>query len=105
MNTTAWRPRLTLTDSSAIEQLHRSAVEILASTGLNVHHEPMRERLAANGAAMGDGPRVNLREEMVEKGLATASREVTIHDRSGSPALSLAPHQIYFGTGSDLLYT
>ncbi len=33
--------RLTLTDSDGVEELHRSALEVLASTGLNVHHEPM----------------------------------------------------------------
>lgn len=97
--------RLTLTDSDGVEQLHRSALEVLASTGLNVHHEPMRKRLAANGAGISDGPRVTLPEEMVAQALATPSRLVTIHDRSGSPALSLTPHQIYFGTGSDLFFT
>ena len=57
--------RLTLTDSDGVEELHRSALEVLASTGLNVHHEPMRKRLAANGAGISDGPRVTLPEEMV----------------------------------------
>lgn len=100
-----WRPHLTAMGGVDIEQLHQAAVTILARTGLNVHDEQMRDRLAANGASLGEAPRVYLPGGMVEQALSTARRNVVIHNRMGEPAMQLAPHQIYFGTGSDLLFT
>ena len=105
MSETTWRPRLTLLDSGGIGQLHEAALSVLADTGLHVHFEPMRDNLVASGARDGDGPRVYLPRELVEQALATARREVVIHDRLGRPVMPLAAHQIYFGTGSDLLFT
>ena len=105
MDTTTWQPRLALMGGGDTEKLHRAALTVLAETGLNVHHEEMRELLAANGARTGEAPRVYLPEGMVEGALATARREVVIYDRTSQPAMRLTPHRIYFGTGSDLLYT
>jgi len=42
---------------------------------------------------------------MVEEALSTAKRNVVVHNRLGEPVMPLGPHQIYFGTGSDLVYT
>ncbi|NIU63490.1 MAG: trimethylamine methyltransferase, partial [Pseudomonas stutzeri] len=39
--------------------------------------------------------------------LSTAKRQehVVVHNRLGEPVMPLGPHQIYFGTGSDLIST
>ena len=100
-----WRPNLTLLSQADMERMHQAAIHILETTGLNVHHPEMRRQLAAAGARLGDGVRTYLPAEMVEQALQTAKRQVTIHDRSGEAAMTLGPHQIYFGTGSDLVYT
>lgn len=100
-----WRPSLTLMSRVNVQQLHRAATTILEKAGLNVHHPEMRRELAANGARVGEGPRVYLPERMVEQALATAKRDVVIYNRLGEVAMPLGPHQIYFGTGSDLLFT
>jgi trimethylamine--corrinoid protein Co-methyltransferase len=42
---------------------------------------------------------------MVEEALSTARKDVVVHNRLGEPVMPLGPHQIYFGTGSDLIYT
>jgi len=41
-----WRPSLALMDRARIDRLHAAAVEILETTGLNVHHPDMRRKLA-----------------------------------------------------------
>lgn len=106
MNTSAkWLPRLTLMNVSRIEELHDAAVSILSSTGLNVHHAGMRQKLAAEGAQLGDGPRVFISPELVDRALRTAMRDVVICNRLGEPVMPLGPYQSYFGTGSDLIYT
>src|SRR5271157_2034359 len=100
----AWTPSLTLAGQDRLEQLHAAALCILEETGFNVHHPAMRLRLAAAGARLGDEPRVYLTRELVERALGTARHDVVIHNRLGEPAMSLRPHEIHFGTGSDLLY-
>jgi trimethylamine--corrinoid protein Co-methyltransferase len=42
---------------------------------------------------------------MVQAALDSAKRDVVIYDRLAQPVMPLGPHQIYFGTGSDLVYT
>ena len=100
-----WQPTLTLIQQADLERLHHTATTILEATGLNVHHPGMRSRLASAGARLGEGPRIYIPSGMVEQALRTAKRGIVIHNRLGQPAMSLGPQQIYFGTGSDLIYT
>jgi trimethylamine--corrinoid protein Co-methyltransferase len=104
-NSSIWQPSLTLMNQARIEQLHDAATTILETTGLNVHHPEMRRKLADAGARLGQGPRVYLPAEMVEGALSTAKRDVVVYNRLGEPVMLLGPHQIYFGSGSDLVYT
>lgn len=106
MDSAVWKPRLTLLNQARIEQLHQAATTILEQTGLNVHHPDLRRRLAEAGAKLDDdGLRAYFPPEMVEGALSTAKRDVVIHNRLGEPVMPLGPHQIYFGTGSDLVHT
>lgn len=100
-----WRPSLTMMDQDKIEQLHNTAIDILRDIGLNVHHNDMRVKLEQAGATLGDEARVYLTSEMVAQALETAKKDVVIHNRLGEPVMPLGGHQIYFGTGSDLIYT
>ncbi|MBS1252105.1 MAG: Glycine betaine methyltransferase [Anaerolineales bacterium] len=100
-----WQPSLTLLNQDRIEQLHHAATTILETTGLNVHHPQMRRKLGEAGAKLGEGPRVYIPSEMVDQALSTAKRDVVVYNRLGEGAMPLGPHQIYFGTGSDLVYT
>ncbi len=100
-----WQPSLTLMDETRIEQLHQAATRILEKTGLNVHHPETRQKLVDAGATLGDGARVFIPPHMVEQALETAKKGVVIHNRLGEPVMPLGPHQIYFGTGSDLVHT
>jgi trimethylamine--corrinoid protein Co-methyltransferase len=100
----AFAPRLTLLDDAGIQRVHEAATRILHETGLNVHHLEMRGQLADHGARLGDGVRVYLPPEMIQRALASARHDVIVYSRDGQPAMRLGPHQIYFGTGSDLLY-
>ncbi len=104
-SSSAWRPSLTLMDQAKIERLHEAATTILEETGLNVHHAEVRRRLASAGARLGDGARVYMPAEMVAQALDTAKKDVVVYNRLGEPVMPLGPHQIYFGTGSDLVYT
>ena len=99
------KPNLTLMDEEGIRRLHDAATAILDGTGLNVHHPDMRRRLGDAGAGLGEGLRVRIPPEMVERALGTAESAVVLHDRKGRATMDLGPGKIYFGTGSDLVYT
>jgi trimethylamine--corrinoid protein Co-methyltransferase len=105
MNSAVWKPQLTLLSQSKIEELHGAATRILEQTGLNVHHEELRRRLADAGAKLGEGVRVYLPAALVEGAIDTAMKDVVVYDRLGEPVMPLGAHQIYFGTGSDLVHT
>jgi trimethylamine--corrinoid protein Co-methyltransferase len=100
-----WRPQLSLMDDGRIEELHQAALRILDEIGLNVHHPRLRERLKQAGARSQNSSRVTLPGEMIADALETVQQQVVIHNRLGNGVMPLGPQQIYFGTGSDLLYT
>jgi trimethylamine--corrinoid protein Co-methyltransferase len=102
---TQWKPHLSLLNPDRIELLHSSAIKILETTGLNVHHDGLRKKLKAVGAKLGEDKRVFLDASMVDEAIGTARKNVVIYDRLGNPAMPFGPYKIYFGTGSDLLYT
>lgn len=104
-NTVCWKPAVTLAGQPGCEELHKAATTILYTVGLNVHHPGMRQRLAEAGARLGDERRVYLPPTLVDQALKSARRDVVIYDRLRRPSMALGPHQIYFGTGSDLIYT
>jgi trimethylamine--corrinoid protein Co-methyltransferase len=65
----------------------------------------MRAKLGDAGARLGERARVTLPPDLVEQAIGTAKKDVVVHNRLGDPVMPLGPHQIYFGTGSDLIYT
>ena len=72
---------------------------------MNVHNPNLCTKLAAKGARLGDGVRVFLTPEMISDAVGTAKKDITIVNRLGRSAMQLGAHQIYFGTGSDLINT
>ncbi len=105
MKTETWKPQLSMMTPGMIEQLHAAATTILERTGLNVHHAGMRAKLAAAGALLDEAPRVRIPRRLVDDALKTARKNIVIYDRLGQPVMPFGPHRIYFGTGSDLVFT
>lgn len=100
-----WKPKLSLMNKNQIIKLHSAAKEILETTGINVHHPEMRQKLLDSGAKQGEDPQIFIPEGMVEQSINIARQEIVIYDRLGRRSMTLGPHNIYFGTGSDLIYT
>lgn len=105
LSTPSWKPTLSLMNPSRVDQLHHAALEILGEVGFNVHHPGMRKELITAGARKGDEALTYLPAGMIEEALKTVKKNLVIHDRDGKAVMPLDPHHIYFGTGSDLIYT
>ena len=95
-------PRWERLDPAAAGRLEEAATGILERTGVEI---PVPEALdlLRHAGALVDGTRARIPERLVRWALATAPKEVTLHDRAGTPALRLAGRNHFFGTGSDCL--
>lgn len=100
-----WQPRLGLLNETRIQELFSSAAEILETVGVNIHHPQAQILLEQAGASSEKEIRYSIPRELIEKALQTAAKKITIHSQNGEPVMPLDPWRIYFGTGSDLIYT
>lgn len=100
-------PRFQVTTRALDEEgclaVHAATLEILETTGVEVHHGRGLELLAAAGARV-DGSRVRVSAAMVDDALAAAPRSIAVSSRGPTPALELTPGPTYYGTGSDCIY-
>lgn len=85
------------------QKLHEASLDILARTGVRLHHPPAVELLRKAGAAVSDGNRVRIPPALVESALDSAPHEITLYNRHGEPVLPLGNFRSFFGTGSDCL--
>ena len=97
--TSAFYSRLGLQEC---EKLHMASLEVLETTGLEVHYDKARDMLVKAGAKA-EGQRVRIPEHMVTKALASAPKKLTLYDRKGQPAIRAWGYNSYFGGGSDCL--
>ena len=84
------------------EKIHLATLEILERVGVEVHDEKARDLLVRAGARA-DGVRVRLPEFMVERGLRSTPKRLTLYNRRGEVAIRAWGHQTYYGGGSDCL--
>jgi len=96
--------RITVWSEAECRRLHEATLELLAETGVDVRHEPALELFRAAGASV-DGRRVRIPARLVDEALASAPREWLLKPRGGdSSPLVLRDGEVYYGTGSDVLY-
>ena len=86
------------------ERIHCASLEILARTGVRLFEPAAVELLRRAGAFVSEGNRVRIPAGLVEKAFSTVPKRVTLHDRTGRPALFLEGYRCYYGTGSDCLF-
>jgi len=99
------RPLLEFLSEEELDEIHYATLEILERVGANVHHPEARELLYSAGARVENNLRVRIPSYLVEKALQLAPKRVTLANRLGERTVFLESAKIYFGTGSDLVYT
>ncbi|MCK4282749.1 MAG: trimethylamine methyltransferase family protein [Candidatus Brocadiae bacterium] len=88
-----------------IYRLHLASLEVLERTGVSVQEEEARSLLLDAGAYAGSGDIVRVPARLVKQALATAPEKIVMHDRNGRRVMPLEGDNVFFGTGSDTLYT
>ncbi len=95
---------LTVWNENDCRRLHGATLDLLADTGVDVMYGPARELFRAAGASV-DGRRVRIPARLVDAALDSAPHDWLLKPRGGETApLALRDGEMYFGTGSDLLY-
>jgi len=82
-------------------RVQAAACAILERTGVRVDHPEARRLLAAAGARVDGADRVRIPAALVGEALAVAPKSLTLHDRSGRPAIEWGGETAWFGPGSD----
>ncbi len=85
-------------------RLQEAACAILERTGVRVDHPEARRILAVAGARVDEADRVRIPAALVAEALAVAPKALTLHDRTGRPAIEWGGETAWFGPGSDCPY-
>lgn len=93
-------PRLT---ESQCRQIHEASLEILERVGVRLDLQEAIDTLKKAGARVDEDSLVHLPSPLVERALATAPKQVVLHDRQGNPVMPVEGHRCFYGPGSDCL--
>lgn len=99
-------PKATLTvwGETECRRLHGTTLLLLEEVGVDVMHEPSLALYRAAGARV-EGRRVRIPGRLVDAAIASAPRSWLLRPRGGgTEPLDLRDGEVYFGTGSDVLY-
>lgn len=85
-------------------RIYEAALRILEEVGSSVRHDESLRLFAEMGCAVGPEGLVKIPRELVARARETAPRSFALHDRDGGPAMELGGRNVYFGSGSDLMW-
>jgi len=97
-------PQLDILYPEQIRELHAASLHILRQTGVKMEDPQGKELLLEAGAWEADG-RIKIPEKMVEDALNAAPSRIPMHDRLGNLTMPLELGKVFFGSGSDTIYT
>jgi len=94
----------TLTEKQ-VQQIHEQTLELLEHVGVWICSKVGLDILGNAGCDVKDPQRVKIPSKLVMEALKTAPEKIDIYDRNGKLAMTLKTDSVYFGTGSDCVYT
>jgi trimethylamine--corrinoid protein Co-methyltransferase len=101
-------PTLRMLSDRQIKTLHNSSLDILSHTGIVMKHEGARELLLDAGAneVQRDGEgRIRIPEYLVMDAVASAPSRIPMYNRLGELTMPLEAGKVFFGPGSDCIFT
>jgi trimethylamine--corrinoid protein Co-methyltransferase len=97
-------PTIRMLSDEQISAIHHASMDILEHTGIVMKNEQARRLLLENGA-WESGDRIKIPERVVMNAIRSAPGRIALYDRLGNLAMPLQPGKVFFGTGSDCIYT
>lgn len=87
---------------SQVKDIHQASLEILQSTGVNIHLKETRDMLKDAGCSV-EGEKVYFPPGLVEWAIDAAPSRAYLFDRNGKNPLTLGENNVTFGLGPTLL--
>jgi trimethylamine--corrinoid protein Co-methyltransferase len=97
-------PSIQMLSDSQLQTIHQTSLDILSQTGIAMKSEAARDLLLAAGA-WESGGRIKIPELMVMDAIASAPSRILMHSRLGELTMPLEEGKVFFGPGSDCIFT
>ena len=97
-------PELDILNPHQVRELHNATLEIFRQVGFKLEDPRARDLLLDAGAWEKDG-RVKIPENMIIDALDSAPSRIPMYNRLGHLSMPLELGKVFFGTGSDTIYT
>jgi len=91
-----------------IKTLHHASLDILSQTGIVMKNETARRLLLDAGAWESGGPRdrrIKIPPHLLMDAIASAPSRIPMHNRLGELTMPLQADKVFFGSGSDCIFT
>jgi trimethylamine--corrinoid protein Co-methyltransferase len=97
-------PSIRMLSDAQLQTIHQTSLDILSRTGIAMKSEAARDLLLAAGAWESEG-RIKIPELMVMDAIASAPSRILMHTRLGELTMPLEEGKVFFGPGSDCIFT
>ena len=97
-------PTIRMLSDEQIQSLHHTSLDILSRTGIVMKNDQAR-RLLLDAGAWEAEDRIKLPEHLVMESIASAPSRIPLYNRLGELTVPLEAGNVFFGPGSDCLFT
>ena len=101
---TTLSPRLQVLSEEQILEIHNTSLDILCRTGIVMKNEAGWKLLLEAGAWESEG-RIRIPSHLVTDAIASAPSRVPMYNRLGEMVMPLEANKVFFGSGSDCIFT
>jgi trimethylamine--corrinoid protein Co-methyltransferase len=98
-------PTLTFLSDQHKDQIHQAALDILSRIGMQILHDQALKLLAAAGCKVENDQIVKIPPDRVMQALESAPKNIAVYDREANHSMDVGGRRVYFGTGSDLIFS
>lgn len=100
-----FEPTLNVLSTQNKDKIHQAALEILAQIGMKILHEQALELLATAGCSVENDHIVKIPSDLVMQALESTPKNIAVYDREADLCMDVGGRRVYFGTGSDLIFS
>jgi trimethylamine--corrinoid protein Co-methyltransferase len=97
-------PSVRMLSDEQILAVHNASLDILARTGIVMKNEAARDLLLEAGAWQ-SGDRIKIPEHLIMSAIGAAPSRIAMHNRLGELTMPLEEGRVFFGPGSDCIFT
>ncbi len=98
------KPTIRTLSEEQVRDIHYATLEIMSQDGVDMQDPQGRELLLEAGAWESNG-RIKIPENVLVDALASAPSRIPMHNRLGELVMPLELGKVFFGTGSDTIFT